>query len=71
MEGDIVIKKLKLSKDEADEIIKLLTVEFVKSKKGKLSRSVRFYNWLNLTFTDQIMFKNDKEELEELKTKHA
>ena len=32
---------------------------------------VRFYNWLNKTFTEQILFKNNKKELEDLKLKHA
>lgn len=32
---------------------------------------VRFYNWLNKTFTEQILFKNNKKELEALKFKHA
>ena len=49
----------------------MLSSEFVKVKKAKLRKCVRFYNWLNLTFTEQIMFKNRKPELEALKQKHA
>lgn len=62
---------MRLSAEETDTIIKLLTAEFVQAKKEKLRASVRFYNWLNLTFTEQIMFKNNKEELEEIKARHA
>jgi hypothetical protein len=32
---------------------------------------VRIYLWLNKTFTEQIMFKNKREELEALKHQHA
>jgi len=37
----------------------------------KMAWYVRFYNWLNKTFTEQILFKNNKEELLALKLEHA
>ena len=52
--------------DQARALHKQLAVEFVKSKQQKLSYSVRFYIWLNKTFTEQIMFKNKEEVLKEL-----
>jgi len=36
-----------------------------------MAASVRFYNWLNNTFVQKIMFKNRREELEALKKDHA
>ena len=36
-----------------------------------MSSTVRFYNWLNNTFVQKIMFKNRREELEALKKEHA
>lgn len=37
----------------------------------KMAWYVRFYNWLNKTFTEQILFKNNKDELLALKLEHA
>lgn len=48
-----------------------MTKEFVKSKKNKLRCCVSFYNWLNQKFTDQILFKNKKSELEYLSKAYA
>ena len=63
--------RLKLSPEETEDAINVLTTEFVKSKREKLRASVRFYNWLNRHYTEQIMFKNNLEELNEIKMKHA
>ena len=51
----------------ADEFAK----RFVAAKYGKMSCCVRFYNWLNNTFVQKIMFKNKPAELEQLKKEHA
>ena len=51
----------------ADEFAK----RFVAAKRGKMSCCVRFYNWLNNTFVQKIMFKNKPAELEQLKKEHA
>lgn len=64
-------KVLRLSPEETDQAIDHLTTEFVKHKREKLRSSVRLYNWLNRHYTEQILFKNNKEELQEIKTKHA
>lgn len=47
-------------------IINELTKEFVKAKQKKLRCCASYYNWLNQIFTEQIIFKNKKEHLEEL-----
>jgi hypothetical protein len=41
-----------------------LVDEFVKIKLGKIRMLAKFYIALNTYFTEQIMFKNNKEELE-------
>ena len=45
-------KVLRLSPEETDQIIDLLTTEFVKFKREKLRSSVRLYNWLNRHYTE-------------------
>ena len=41
------------------------------AKFQKMPKCVRFYNWLNNTFVQKIMFKNRRAELEALKKEHA
>lgn len=60
-----------ISSDESKQLQLNLADEFVKAKMKKMKWYVRFYNWLNKTFTEQILFKNNKKELEDLKLKHA
>ena len=36
-----------------------------------MRRCARFYNWLNHTFTEKILFKNKQKELEALVMDHA
>lgn len=60
-----------ISSDESKQLQLNLADEFVKAKMKKMKWYVRFYNWLNKTFTEQILFKNNKKELEDLKIKHA
>ena len=60
-----------ISSEESLELQAKLADEFVKAKLKKMNWYVRFYNWLNKTFTEQILFKNNKKELEALKFKHA
>jgi len=43
----------------------------VKIKLGKIRLLAKFYMALNTWFTDQIMFKNNKEELETIVQNHA
>jgi len=43
----------------------------VAEKLKKMRKSVRFYLWLNKTFTEQIMFKNNKEQLKQIVKLHA
>jgi len=44
-----------------------LATDFAKSKLKKLKWYVRYYNWLNRTFTTQVLFKNNRQELETLR----
>jgi hypothetical protein len=60
-----------ISSDDSKQLQLNLADEFVKAKMKKMKWYVRFYNWLNKTFTEQILFKNNKKELEDLKLKHA
>ena len=57
---------IRLSDEDRDMIIKNLTKEFVESKKKKLRCCVSFYIWLNRTFSQQLIFKNNRQELKEL-----
>ena len=52
---------VKISTEESMMLQKKLAKEFVKEKLKKMRMSVRLYLWLNKTFTEQIMFKNNKE----------
>jgi hypothetical protein len=56
----------KLSQAEQQGILARLSQEFVKKKMEKLNFGSRLYLWLNRTFVEQIMFKNDKENLTQL-----
>lgn len=64
-------KKKVISSEESKELQEKLADEFVKAKMKKMKWYVRFYNWLNKTFTEQILFKNNRKELEALKFEHA
>ena len=64
-------KKKVISSEESKELQEKLADEFVKAKMNKMKWYVRFYNWLNKTFTEQILFKNNRKELEALKFEHA
>mmetsp|Transcript_21579 Transcript_21579/g.33227 ORF Transcript_21579/g.33227 Transcript_21579/m.33227 type:complete len:988 (-) Transcript_21579:2058-5021(-) len=66
-----IAKRAKIAPEETERIHEMLAQEFVRTKKSKMRKCVRFYNWLNLKYTEQIMFKNRKNELEELKQRHA
>jgi len=48
-----------------------MTSELVEIKLSKMRRCVRFYLWLNRSFTEIIMFKNQRKELERLLTNHT
>jgi len=56
-----------ISPEERERLHHELAEKFVKSKIGKMRASVKFYIWLNKNFTEQIMFKNQRQELEALK----
>ena len=43
-----------------------LAKEFVQAKLKKMRSVVKLYIWLNQTFTTQIMFKNNREDLKEI-----
>lgn len=64
-------KRKVITSEESQELQQKLATEFVKAKMQKMAWYVRFYNWLNKTFTEQILFKNSKEELLALKKEHA
>lgn len=64
-------ENIKISPEDREHLHRKLAVEFVKSKMGKHRICVRLYLWLQETFVELIMFKNQKSELESLKTKLA
>jgi len=49
----------------------LLIEQLLAKKLKKRGKCVRFYLWLHETFTEQILFKNEKSELEEIVRSHA
>ena len=48
-----------------------LATEFVRSKMAKQRICVKFYIWLQNCFVEKIIFKNQRNELEDLKQKLA
>lgn len=64
-------KKSLISPEDRERLHFDLAEKFVKSKIGKIRKCVKLYIWLNKTFTEQIMFKNQIKELEALKLQHA
>ena len=60
-----------ITEENAQMIQQKLVAEFVKIKLGKIRLLAKFYMALNTWFTDQIMFKNNKEELETIVQNHA
>ena len=50
------LTQVKISTEESMLLQKKLAKEFVAEKLKKMRKSVRFYLWLNKTFTEQIMF---------------
>ena len=65
------LTQVKISTEESMLLQKKLAKEFVAEKLKKMRKSVRFYLWLNKTFTEQIMFKNNKEQLKQIVKLHA
>jgi hypothetical protein len=49
----------------------LLIEQLLAQKMKKRGKCVRFYIWLHESFTEQILFKNEKSELEEIVRSHA
>jgi len=48
-----------------------LATEFVKAKMTKVRSLVKWYLWFNKSFTEQIMFKNNKQQLREIVKQHS
>jgi len=63
--------KFSLSIDEKEKIYQTLTSEFIAAKQAKLNSCARLHIWLNKSFTQQILFKNKKAELEKIVKEHA
>jgi hypothetical protein len=53
-----------MNEEETDQFIKLLSKEFVKVKLNKLNMLSGWYLFLNKSFVELIMFKNEKETIE-------
>jgi len=59
-------KDKKLPQEQVDELFEKLAIQFVKSKEAKLRRCARCYLCLQRTYVQQILFRNQKAELEEI-----
>lgn len=44
-----------------------MALDFVKIKMQRMRSTVRLYQWLNKNYTEQLLFKNTKSELERIK----
>jgi hypothetical protein len=64
-------QKCRLNPEQSQKIFSSLAKEFVDTKKTKLRRCIRYYNNWNNKYTEKILFKNKKKDLEELKAGHA
>lgn len=64
-------RPVKISVEESAGVQRRLANEFVAAKLKKMRTLVTFYIWLNQTFTTQIMFKNNRKELEGIVKEHA
>lgn len=64
-------RPVKISVEESTALQQRLADEFVAAKLKKMRSIVRLYLWLNRTFTTQIMFKNNREDLERILREHA
>jgi len=56
-----------MSGADAQMIMKKLSDDLVTLKLSKMRWYIRLYNWLHLSYTEQILFKNNKKELMALK----
>ena len=61
----------KISQKDAQPILEILAQELVKAKLDKLNFLSKLYLWLQRTFVEQIMFKNNKKRLADLVQSHA
>jgi len=61
----------RLAPEQSNPIFESLASEFVESKMKKMRRCVRWYNSLNNSYTEKLLFKNKKKDIEALKHKLA
>jgi hypothetical protein len=64
-------ERKRISQDKATELFKKLVPEFVEAKKQKLNFGASVYLYLNQTFSQLIMFKNEEDELEKIVQSHG
>jgi hypothetical protein len=65
------MKMKKLTADQSAKICEEIAYVFVEDKKEKMRSCVSWYLWLQRSFTQPIMFKNQEDHLGEVKTKLA
>lgn len=64
-------KKLTIPPEQANQLFDKLAQEFVKSKEPKLNKCARCYLCLQRNYVNQILFKNNKADLESIVKEQA
>jgi hypothetical protein len=65
------LEKMRIQEEVAEELYERLATEFVKTKVEKLNICSRLYLYLQHTFVQQVMFRNDRASLEAVVKQHA
>ncbi len=71
MDDEVHLREHKIPSEEISEKTDQLIEQLLAQKMKKRGACVNFYLWLHESFTEQILFKNEKSELEEILKSHA